>query len=312
MFNFDDNNRTKILSNEDEKNRSELTCPIVFLNKDTVLTNSTPVTESFNMMYKHLDYILGNDIDKCLDVNKKYLHNLSYLSIDNAVFNIVHRIVNDSLKSVFSALEQSYIFKTEILNYINLETIRLSLLNDEYINYLIGRVETFYRTAISKSIDNRMDLFLTVASKEFQIYSSQVAQGIFISIISRINNSIEVSVDRTIDFYMREENFSDDVTLFAKKIIEVFKGIDKNANGHFWLYAKYALSKAIYDEVSLCYNSILDNINNIILNLDILCCASIYTSAIINTSLTDQEKGNQFKKLIENNLKKENKDNLIE
>ena len=293
MFNI--NEKMEILTEEQEKERRDLVCPIVFLDKKTSLTNSTPISESMNMAHNYLDYQITDN--QALKMNDRDLFiDLSYISLQNTTFNITNKIINDSLKSVFSALEQSYIIKTHILDFVPLfNSIRNCLTNEEFYKELSGNIQSFYRSIAIESKRNKIELYIYCTTKECETYCAQIANNLFLSIISRINFAIETSVDVTVDKFIDSEsvidkNYNDSIVeRFKSIIIDTFKGIDKNSKGHFWLYSKYAISKAIYDEVSVCYSAILNNINLTITNTDTLAYTLLYDAMFVSDCIKNSK-----------------------
>ena len=90
MIKFNEHEDIKnYLTKADLDERKELICPIVFLDEETILTNSTPNTESLDLNLRRMDTILTAPKNSCLSGTR-----VSELPITK-IFELSYRRVED-------------------------------------------------------------------------------------------------------------------------------------------------------------------------------------------------------------------------
>lgn len=293
------------LTKKEMDQRKELICPMVFFDENTRMNNSTPNTESIDMFYSRMDMIMtacnnsnssGSSISN-LSLTK--LYDLSSDNINNVAFSVSRRITNAVYMSVFSAIDQSYINSTGLLNYIPIRyNIKKLFFEDLYketdcVNdNFQSIIRKFYYGLINIKGSLRKDLneplIDSLMSKESTTYIVNYAQNISMYIISRINATIEQTVlnitSNRIDGDSNPDNY------FEQLVKEVFKGIDQG-DGQLWMYASYAINKALYDEISICYSTIIKDIVSVLMSPDTALAALIYESIIRNIIIDENKNG---------------------
>ena len=279
-FKLNDENN-KILTTKEQNARYDLTKPIIFLDQETALVNPSPISESFNSCYDYLDHTLKADKNTAMELKQNlYLINLSTIARDNIVFNIVEKIISDTIRSTNSALEQGYLNQVGLKNYICF-TIdpSLALYKKDISSYIKNCLfDIADHCKMRRNDETEKDLLMYCTEKEPIRYLLEVANNIGIGIISRINSEIERSVRYFCDVYRYDNQLFADRNDIVSLINETFKGIDKNAGNHYWLYVEYALGKALYDDLSISYNVIMQDIRNTLCNPDSLAYAFIFNA----------------------------------
>jgi hypothetical protein len=280
-FKLNDENN-KILTTKEQNARYDLTKPIIFLDQETALVNPSPISESFNSCYDYLDHTLKADKNTAIELEQRlYLINLSTIARDNIVFNIVEKIISDTIRSINSALEQGHLNYVGLKKYIcfdiepSLALYRKDI--SSYIRNCIFDIADIYKMRNNKN-KKENDLLLYCLEKEPIRYLLEVANNIGIGIISRINSEIERSARYLCDIYRYDKQLFPDRNDLITLINDTFKGIDKNAGNHYWLYVEYALGKALYDDLSVSYNVIMQDIRNTLCNPDSLAYAFIFNA----------------------------------
>lgn len=299
MIKFNEHEDIKnYLSKKEIDERKDLIKPIVFLDEETVITNSTPNTESLDLNLRRMDVILTAPDKSCLSgtsvaaLPTAKIFELSSDCIDNTVYIVANKIANAAFLSLGSAIDKSYINSTGLLEYIPIRAILNKLLLEDIFEHdsFYQIIKNYYYGIINirnlPRCEKKPDIFLSLVDKDTKTFTAHYAQNVALYIISKINNTIERTVIESVNKYnhcpLKEE--------FANLVKSIFKGIDKDQDGNFNTYTAYAICKAIYDEISICYPSIIDDITSTISNPDISSSALVYEAIITNVANDTIEK----------------------
>ena len=238
--------------------------PMIYMDDEKALTSDTPYNETIKTI---AEFQMNNFesyktmLDPLFDSDSTALLNKHYVGLTARALS--NQIKQETVLSVFSALDNSYIQSTGILNFVYIrEMIWDDMLHNMGINQII--LDTITKLC-SYKVENKLAMANNYA------YIKNMSGILSCEIIRTLNNCIEKAVNYVLMRVRMIPNEDKLVTLLE----QTFGGL-KRTDPNFWLMACSTLKHVLYEDISATYSLIIKRCSDLFAETSHVMAPSIY------------------------------------